>query len=81
MLYAVEFQTRITNGIIEVPESYRQQLSGAVRVIILSDAPAHNSTTTAHKKHSSNLITQLLEHPRKIDDFAPLAREDVYERS
>ena len=45
-MYAVEFQTSITNGIIEVPESYRCQLSGSVRVIILADVSTENTTTT-----------------------------------
>ncbi len=36
-MYAVEFETTIRNGMIEVPETYNDQLAGSVRVIILTE--------------------------------------------
>lgn len=77
-MYAVEFQTNIMNGIIEVPEPYRHQLSGSVRVLILTDA-ASKDVTTADAR-STNLITRLLAHPRKVVGFTPLKRDEIYER-
>jgi hypothetical protein len=70
-MYAVEFQAQIKNGTIEIPEVYRSQLKERVRVILLAE---EESTT-------ENLIDQLLQHPIKLAEFKPLAREEIYERS
>jgi hypothetical protein len=34
-MVAIEFQAQIKNGVIEIPEAYRDQLAESVRVIIL----------------------------------------------
>ncbi len=34
---AIEFQTKIKNGMIEIPQMYRHQISTQVRVIVLSE--------------------------------------------
>ncbi len=40
-MYAIEFQTRITNGAIEIPDEFKGKLAGRVRVIVLTeDKPA-----------------------------------------
>jgi hypothetical protein len=70
-MYAVEFQAQIKNGTIEIPEVYRSRLKERVRVILLAE---EESTT-------ENLIDQLLQHPIKLAEFKPLAREEIYERS
>jgi hypothetical protein len=70
-MYAVEFQAQIKNGTIEIPEVYRSRLKERVRVILLAE---EESTT-------ENLIDQLLQHPIKLAEFKPLAREEIYEQS
>jgi hypothetical protein len=67
-MIAIEFQTRVKDGMIEVPDEYRDQLVGAVRVIVLTQPP----------KQPRGIIAELLEHP--IDDpaFVPLTREEIY---
>ena len=77
-MYAVEFQTNITNGVIEVPESYRNHLSGSVRVIILADASTQDALLSDTR--STNLITRLLAQPRKVAGFTPLKRDEIYGR-
>lgn len=52
-MYAVEFQAKIKNGPIEIPEVYRKRFKERVRVILLAE---EESTTL-------NLIDQLLQHP------------------
>jgi hypothetical protein len=69
-MYAIEFEARVKNGVIEVPEVYRQQLAGAVRVIILSELPANDD----------DIIATLLAKPRKVPSFSPLKRDEIYER-
>ena len=74
-MIAIEFQTRIKNGRIEIPEEYRRRLleqggDNAVRVIILTTEP----------EASADLIDDLLAHPIAISDFVPLTRDELYER-
>ena len=65
---AIEFQTRVKDGVIEVPSEYRDQLVGAVRVIVL----------TQPQTLSSGIIAEMLEHPILDPSFAPLSREEIY---
>ena len=69
-MYAVEFQTKVKNGTIEIPEVYRDRFKERVRVILLAE---EESTTL-------NLIDQLLQRPVKVAGFKPLTREEMYER-
>ncbi|MDD2816731.1 MAG: hypothetical protein RL368_1668 [Pseudomonadota bacterium] len=39
-MYAVEFETQLENGAIQVPEIYKTALTGLVKVIILKETPA-----------------------------------------
>jgi hypothetical protein len=70
-MYAVEFQAKIKNGTIEIPEVYRKRFKERVRVILLAE---EESTIV-------NLIDQLLQHPLKVAEFKPLSREEIYERT
>ena len=68
-LVAIEFQTSIKNGTIELPTEYRDTVTGTVRVIIL--AP--------ELRRSSKIIHRILEHPIEDADFTPLKRDDIYQ--
>jgi hypothetical protein len=70
-MYAVEFQAKIKDGTIEIPEVYRHRFKEHVRVILLAE---EESTTV-------NLIDQLLQHPLKVAGFKPFTRDEMYERS
>lgn len=44
-MQAVEFQTRVTEGVIEIPDELKDKLVGAVRVIVLTEeSPAEAGT-------------------------------------
>ena len=68
-MYAIEFQTNIKDGSIEIPEQYKGQFKGSVRVIVLAQP----------EQQTSNLIDQLLENPIRLDNFQPLTRQEIYE--
>ena len=70
-MYAVEFQAKVKNGSIEIPEEYRPRFKERVRVILL----AEEESTVA------NFIDHLLQHPIPIPGFRPLTREEIYERT
>lgn len=70
-MYAIEFQTRIEEGVIQIPLQYRDKLKQVVRVIILANV----------QERTANLIDQLLESPLKVEGFQPLSREEIYARA
>jgi hypothetical protein len=75
-MYAIEFQAKIKNGNIEIPEEYRRRLreqggDNAVRVIIL----------TAERETSADFIDQLLTNPISASDFVPFTRDELHERT
>lgn len=67
-----EFQTSIKDGIIEIPEPYKADLStqSHVQVIVI---PQPQSQPT-------NFLQHFLDHPIVVSSFTPLQREDIYER-
>ena len=69
-MYAVEFQARIRNGIIEIPEEFRDRFREYVRVILLAE----------EKRSTADAIDRLLEDPLRIENFVPLTREEAHER-
>jgi len=70
-MYAVEFQTQVTDGTIEVPSEYRQRVKGTVRVIILAEETAPEI----------DMIEHLLAHPIHAPGFVPMKRDEIYQRS
>ncbi len=69
-MYAIEFQTRVTNGSIEIPEGLKDKLVGLVRVIIL----------TEEKPAKPEMIDRLPTNPIKLESFEPLTRGEIHER-
>jgi len=70
-MYAIEFQTTVKNGIIEIPRQYLRNITNRVRVILMVEEA---SKTTA------NFIDRLLAQPVRVKGFRPLTREEVYAR-
>ena len=68
-MIAYEFQTNIKDGIIELPEEYRDQLKGIVRVTILAQP----------LKKQQRIIAKLLKNPIKDPSFTPLTRDEIYQ--
>ena len=71
-MQAIEFRTKIRNGIIEIPRKYRRKIKASVKVILLEE----DTTDTA-----SDIIENLLESPLKLKSFTPFKREEIYDRS
>ena len=70
IMYAIEFQANIKNGLIEIPELYRSFLQNNVKVIIL---------TEEKRETSSDIIEELLNSPVKLAEFTPFERDEIYE--
>ena len=71
-MYAVEFQTKISNGNIELPQDLIGKLVGEVRVIVLKQE---------QPVIAENMIDRLLDKPISLDGFKPMSREEMYERA
>ena len=69
-MYAIEFQTRVKDGVIQIPQLYQERCKEMVRVIVLIDAPSATET----------FIDALLAQPLQIPDFEPLRRDEIYVR-
>lgn len=70
-MFAVEFQTRIKDGTIEIPTEYRESFKDRVTVILLAEQPLHAVQT---------FIDELLQKPIQLDNFHPFSRDDIYAR-
>jgi hypothetical protein len=70
-MFAIEFQAEITEGTIEIPAAYRGRVMGPVRVIILAE----------ETPEGPDLIEQLLAHPLPVEQFTPIPRAELHERS
>jgi hypothetical protein len=68
-MYAIEFRAQVKNGMIEIPQQYREKLRD-VRVIVLAE----------EQSESNDMIAQLLASPRQVENFVPLSREEIYRR-
>jgi hypothetical protein len=71
LMPAYEFKATAENGRIEIPAEYKDKIVGTVRVIVLSQEKSVGA---------NDMIDRLLGHPLEIETFAPLTREEVYER-
>jgi hypothetical protein len=74
-MYAIEFQSKVKNGSISIPEEYREKVTGNVRVILLADGVAAKEGVAG----KLDMIEHLLENPLTIEGFKPFTREEVYE--
>jgi hypothetical protein len=68
-MHAIEFQTKVKDGSITIPEQYRNKIKGYVRVILL----------TEEDSGKNDMIEHLLANPLNIEGFNPLKREEIYE--
>lgn len=71
MLGAVEFQAKIQNGLIVIPDEYKQELGEGdeIKVIVLVKKTL---------SRTRDIIDELTEKPVKVDTF--LSREETYRR-
>ncbi len=70
---AVEFRTKIKNGMIVIPEKYKKKVMGNnVKVILLVEDASDAD---------SDIIEELLESPLKLSGFRPFKREEIYDRT
>ena len=70
-MHAVEFQAKVKDGAIEIPEEYKSLFKERVRVILLAE----------EENFTADFIDQLLRNPLRLAGFKPLTRDEIYERN
>ena len=74
-MYAVEFKTKIKNGMIELPKRLKGTFTDTVKVIILKE-----DSSTLQINTGPDIIDRLLASPLEIKGFQPLKRDEIYAR-
>lgn len=67
-MLAIEFRTKVKDGVIEIPPEHRDKLPDEVRVIILAQ----------EVEPGSDMIERLLAAPLRLKSFKPLSRSEIY---
>jgi hypothetical protein len=70
-MVTVQFETKVKNGVIQIPKKYQGKFSDHVRVILKVEAK---------KSAASNYLDYLMANPVKIKNFKRLTREQIYAR-
>ena len=77
-MHAVEFETDVRNGVIQIPQKYQAEFTAHIKVIVLKESPDIQDST-----HD----LQGLEHAMDFDAIAldttqwKFRRSDIYERA
>ncbi|MBV6392722.1 MAG: hypothetical protein DYG85_13370 [Chloroflexi bacterium CFX1] len=70
-MVTVRFQTKIKDGVIQIPKKYRRGLKDNVRVSIrIEDG----------RRREENYLDYLMANPVKVGNFQRLTREQIYVR-
>jgi hypothetical protein len=71
-MQAIEFDSVITDGVIPIPEEYKNILPDSVKVIVFPAA--------AKQTKNQNISMNWLGRIYKVEAFKPGKREDLYAR-
>ena len=72
-MYAVEFETRIDNGVVQIPERYKAlQNSKRAKVIVMIDEPA--------EEKNESVFAQFLQNSIKVENLSLFDRDAVHDR-
>lgn len=77
-MYAVEFETEINNGIVEIPLQYSEirEINDSVKVIILTDIEKNHRKTTINKSVFDNFLSL----SKQVDFFNKFDRDELHDR-
>jgi hypothetical protein len=72
-MYAVEFETRIDNGVVHIPERYKTlQNSKKAKIIVMVDEPV--------EEKNESVFAQFLQKSRKVENLSLFNRDALHER-
>jgi hypothetical protein len=73
-MQAVEFQTRVENGVITIPDEYKQELTdGAVVKVTVAKQPTKKISETG-------ILAELARNPVRVAGIRSITRDEMHER-
>lgn len=69
----VEFETEIRNGVIEIPERYKQELNDGYKIKV-------SITAKKPQKHSKSIMDELAQNPISVKSLDKLTRDEMHDR-
>lgn len=70
-MFSIEFKANIQNGIIQIPDEYKQEFEQQENVKVI--------VTKQEKLPTKDLIEELLTYPIVVNEFRPFKREEIYD--
>jgi len=70
-MQTLTFKATIKDGIIRIPQKYRNQLPERVTIVVYP----------AEQHHGEDAIERLLRKPLRVSNFKPFSREEIYDRT
>lgn len=67
----IEFDAKVENGKIEVPDELQDRVQGTVHVTV----------TVKKKREGKSYLRELIENPIDVPNFKPLTRDEIYDRT
>lgn len=67
----IEFEAKVENGKIEVPNDFQINIEGTVYVTI----------ATKKKREGKSYLRELIDNPIELPPFKPLTRDEIYDRN
>ena len=79
MSSVIEFQGQVTDGVILIPEQYRNSFNpvGNVRVILIQQDV--HQTELELSATDTGFSREFLDNPALVANFVPLTRDEIYE--
>ncbi len=77
---ALHFEATYRNGMIFVPSEYRDLLAQQVEIVVLMKPSMTKPKQMVEVGEEENFIEYMIKNPKKIDDFEPMSREEIYDR-
>jgi len=68
----VEFETKIRNGVIEIPEQYKQELSDGDKIIV---------SIVTKKPRAWSIMDELARNPISVKGLGKMTRDEMHDRS
>lgn len=74
-MVTVEFQAKVENGVIVVPEEYKQDLSEGSSVKVTVTKPSKKRIS------ETGILAELMHHPISVPGVRAISREEMHDRN
>lgn len=79
-MQAIEFETRVKDGVMQLPAGAQLTDGQQVRVLLLYEGSEQAAASPPTVGDGDGAIARLLRNPLVVPGFEPLARDEAHER-